>query len=347
MVGYAYSCDFKSDYNYIIIKSFDFDDFSFVDESAFHQVYRVCRKTGAVEPANADTSNYPRHLSYNNITSITKILTNEEYSKNYPQVLSWSINPSGICEKKKTEDLHTAWPITPYHLEGQNGYINITKCFFDKNPLYLKSSFVCDVLNEVTFCLGLYMGDGFTVLGDEVFCSFDVAFLMAEILHKESFYQLMQKFFGKTKSQIKRLNPKNILKNLKRPNINLCCSWDFGAKELCLIKKQCIAKVIDNVYCCLKNEFSADDLIKKLNAVFDDSLDKIFEQKYDFALCSGGRPYSDMNYLTFDELMMAFSFGNFKGEISEIIKINKNRKHNLKNINIPLAIYDGMLYFDY
>ena len=117
--------------------------------------------------------------------------------------------------------------------------------------------------------------------------------------------------------------------------------------ELCLIKNQCIKDVLDAVCSCLEKRCTLEWLVEKLNIIFSDAFDRIYEQKDDFVLYSSGMASSDMNYLAFNELMMTFSFGSFKSELLEIVKTNKTRKHYIKNLNRPKIVYDGILYYDY
>ncbi|MBR3934249.1 MAG: hypothetical protein IKJ68_10140 [Clostridia bacterium] len=347
MVGYAYSVDADSGYNYITIKSYNSDDLSFVGETSSHQIYRLCRKSGAVEFVNPDKTDVFRDLSYKNINDIYEMLVDAEYKRNYPVVLSWSINASGICEKKKTEDLHTVWPLTPYQLQSENGYINITDSFFNKNPLYLKSSFVCEVINEVACYCGVYTGDMVSVLGDEIFCTFNSAFLVGKIFGDESLCVSALKFLKPPEAKLKKIKTKNIIHTIENKKINLSCDSEFPAMELCLIKNQCIKDVLDAVCSCLEKRCTLEWLVEKLNIIFSDAFDRIYEQKDDFVLYSSGMASSDMNYLAFNELMMTFSFGSFKSELLEIVKTNKTRKHYIKNLNRPKIVYDGILYYDY
>jgi len=347
MVGYACSADEVRGYNYIIIKSYDCDDWSFVSDYTPFQTFRVCRRDLSVELLHPEDASAARHLQYRNITDICEMLFRAEYSRDYPVVLYWSLTPSGVCEAKKQEDYVNLWPLCPRHNCADVGYINITDIIFEPNSTILEVSFVSQVINEVAVFAGIHTGEVVTVIGDKLYCSFALSRVIKKLFSDGTLLKLCLKFCRGKDIPGKKIKSRTILKTAKKFGVPATNEHEFASKELCSIKTGCICDILHALVASLKNHSTAKDFIEKIKSAFDKAFLKLDLQKENFVFYSGGRSASDMNYLTFNNLMMTFTFGNFKDEMTDIIKTNRARKHSLKSIEIPNAIYNGKLYFDY
>lgn len=346
MVGYAYSADSELGYNYITIKSYDCDDISFVSDSTSFQLYRINRKDSAVCFVHPAKSDVLRHLSYKNISEIVHLFLRAEYKANYPLKVLWSITPSGVCEIKSKEDYNLLWPLTPYEFDSENGYVNIDKLFFRGSMSFLKSSFVAQVINEVAYCLGIYISDVVAVIGNKLYLSFSMAHILKSLFGYNNLLTYCQSLGIENIKARKRLSRGKIIKLAKNFKVTNSFNCDFSAKELCSIKSECIYDFIMLIGESLGKKESLMQFIKKLRSVFDKAFLKLELQKHDFAFYSGGKSDADINYLSFDDLLMTYSFGSFKKEMADKIKLNRSRNHELKNLEAPKAIYKGRLIFE-
>lgn len=343
MVGFACSSDEYFDYNYILIKVYSCNDHMFIRDSDPCEIYRVNRKLRSSEILYTNKKDGTRYISLAQVLDIVDRLKIEEYKRDYPVLMSWLVNSSGICEVKSVSDSNLSWPVTAYCIERGIDYVNITDFFFDKKPCRLYMSFIEDVINDAMYNCGLYEGDYVKTIGDALFCSFEFAYFLHYYFGINEFWNTACKLNEK---EFILPTPKNINSNIDSFEFITEYTNTFNSQNLCMEKTKALADTLDLIKNCLNRPELAHIFAEELKSVFEKAFGKIGMQKDDFVFYSGGMDIADMKYLTFNELIGVYVFGERKKEFANIIKTNRQRSRTLKTIKEPCAVYNNKLILD-
>lgn len=343
MVGYAYSIDYTCGYRYVLIKCYDCDDFSFVTDSMPYCIYRVCRTDGKVRLTYTSELYSGKRLSLKHINRIVNLLTLSEYERDYSSEMEWTITPSGICNRGNVRDFYTAFPMSPYIIEKETSYVNITSVCFKSMLSVLDATFICDILNEALYLSDIYESEPFTICGNQIFCSKYVALLAKKIFSADIFNIRILRYIDKARIRHKP-SKRKILKAIES------CSFDnseysvYDSKNLVIIKRACMEEVLNILKETILKKQSFLRTIRQLRLCIGRALREIKDMSPTFLLISGAERGSDMNYLTFDYLMKIFNFPMSHTKIRTLIRLNKERTRQVKELIPPMALYKGNFY---
>ncbi len=340
MVGYAYSCDPKPGYDYIIIKGYDADDMSFVTSVTPYFVYRVCRSRGTRLLTYESPAYSGKLPSTENIDKITRLVIIEEYDHDHPVSLEWAITPSDICIKRNSRPLGVLYPMPPSLINKESAYINVTHICFGRAPYILEASFLTDVLNETAFHLGIYSSEPFVLCTNEIFCSRYMCLLVKKIFSSDIFGEKSHRFKGE-KLPRRLVSKRKILRrisSLEFPDADYNC---YDNQKLTVIKRQCIKSFADIISASLHHGYSFVRTSRMLTLAFAEAISEIRAMSVEFLARSGAERSTDVNHITFDRLMMLMTFPISHTETRSTIRTNKERIRRLRELTAPGAVYKG------
>ena len=345
MVGFAYSADPSYGYEYIVIKAYNCDDISFINQTMPYQVYRVHRHTGKVTLVIPRDKNEIFHLNLSYINEITSMLTLNEYEASYPLCLTWSISPSGKCVKRNIEDNLSIWPIPPVMNKNNDAYINITSLCFKSLPSPLELSFVCDIMNNLAYMCSVFQSEAFVVCGSALYISSYMLSLEQKVFKSNTLGD-----FYKDVIPIKlprcRENVRKILSSIKNTDFS---SNEYGKDVLMWIvniKRECISDLMVLIEKCLNNNKSLSWLIRRMKHRVYKSLDILLNLGTELLVRSSLSTAGDIKYLSFEELLCAFSFADSMRDITKTIAKSKLRRRSVKKLTPPALIYKGKFFYN-
>ena len=344
MVGFAYSGALHSGYECILIKVYNCDDISFVNSSTSYEVYSVHRRTGKVTLEVPKGREEIFHLNLSYINEITDMLISAEYEAAYPLTLTWEITASGICVKKKTEDNLYIWHIPPLIDKSDEAYINITPLCFTNDPSPLEASFLCDILNFSMYMCGVFSTEAFINCGNNIYIS---SYMLS--LEKKLFGSQILARFSKDIIPLKipkcKINKKKILSSLKDTEFGTSEYGSDVSEWLSNIKRECISDMVLILKKCLNDNKSVLWLVRRMKHRLCSALDILLNMGSELLGRSSVIKSSDIKYLSFNELLCAFTFADDMRDITKTINKTKLRVKSLKKLTPPAIIYKGRFFY--
>lgn len=343
MVGYAYSADSSSDYEYILIKAYNCEDFSFVNSSIPYCLYKFSRIDRSVIPANSEA----RHnsiLSYKNLCIIADKLSDEEFKNMYPCIIAWQITISGICNVKSSADMEAVWPLSPMQLRFENPYVDISQLCTNHLFSKLEASFAVSVLNEAVYLCGIYMSDLFTLSGDRIFCSYEFAGIVNSVF---GYNGLMSEFsrFEKQKSKMHTISASKLAKNIGSIRFeNPTHTYNYNT-ILAYIKAECVHSLINYIGKCIGASRTFARLVRGVRCIIAKSFKEVKSFSAELMARGNLKMSTDINYLSFSELMEAFTFADSMRDIQKTVRKNRERSANIKRLSKPVYIYKGKIIY--
>ncbi len=344
MVGYAYSLDYAYGYGYIFIKAYDADDLSFINSACASVTYRVKRDNVRVEIVQGSSNEEFVYLSLHHIEEILTLISLEEYDKNYPVCMSWSITPSGNLLKRKAVEFHSVWPVPPKLMTDKNFYINITDISFKNKPSVLELSFAENVLNMVLFLCGIYVSEPFCVCGNALYLSKEIADVVYKLYGSLKLYSIIpndckfkkQKFKIKSKSIIKKSEEITFANGKYEKDVS---EWIVN------IKRECATGLISIIISSLKNKRSFNWLIRRFRYTVSKYYRDLLGIGAELISHSMVQASTDIKNLKFNELLMAFTFADSMRDIPKNIRASKERLSAINKLLAPGCIYKGRFYY--
>lgn len=339
MVGYAYSVDPSVGYGYFLIKCYDCDDIAFVDSAMTYTAYRVNRKNGKVEALIQSIPDGKRPR-LKNIREITELITIAELEFNYPVVITWAVNPSGICNALQTRELTTYFPVPASVARKNVSYINITPVIFSKPHSLLDVTFVCKILNESAYLCGIYESEPFAVCGDEIFCLRSFALGVKEFFGFDIFGEAVGNMAdsGRVKG---RFSKKKILSSVNKLEFH----HETAGEDIPSVIRRCTEELIHSVGDFADGAIGLRRAFRRVSICIFGAIGDIKSMSTQFLMRSGADWAGDINYLTIEELMNVFAFPISHTDTRRLIRTNKERCRRHKAFDKPVCIYKGKLYY--
>ena len=339
MVGYAYSVDPSAGYGYFLIKCYDCDDISFIYSAVAYTAYRVSREDGRVETIMPSLTGGKR-LRLKNIGEITELVTIAELDFGYPVVLTWAVNPSGICNALQTRELTTYFPV-PISIARKNvSYINITPVLFSKPHSLLDVTFVCKILSEAAYLCGISESEPFAVCGDEVFCSRTFALGIKEFFGFDIFGEAIGNMADSSKIK-NRFSKKKIASFINK--LEFC--HENSVEDIPAVIRRCTEELVHSVRDFMEGSTNLRRTIRRIGLCLFGAIGDIKSMSTQFLMRSGADSANDINYLTIDQLMNVFAFPVSHTDTRRLIRTNKDRCRRYKTFDKPVCIYEGKLYY--
>lgn len=339
MVGYAYSVDPSMGYGYFLIKCYDCDDISFIGSAAVYTAYRVSREDGSVEALIPSLTGGKR-LRLKNIKEITELVTIAELEFDYPVVLTWAVNPSGICNALQTRELDTYFPV-PISIARKNvSYISITPVLFSKPYSLLDVTFICKILNETAYLCGIFESEPFAVCGGEIFCSCTFAAGIKSLFA----YDLFGDSVGNIAENIrvrKRFSKKKILSSINR--LEFCRG--NPQEDIPAVIRRCTEEIVHTVKDFMEGIIDNRRTLRRVSLCLFGAIGDIKSMSTQFLMRSGADSANDINYLTIEQLMSVMTFPISHTDTRRVIRTNKDRCRRYKAFDKPICICKGKLYY--
>lgn len=344
MVGYAYSLDYTYGYGYIFIKAYDADDLSFVNSSCASVTYRVKRENAKTEIVSDNSNGTLIHLSLRHIEEILTLISLEEYDKNYPVCMSWSVTSSGNLLKRKISEFYSVWPVPPKLMTDKNFYINITDICFKNKPSVLEVSFAQNVLNLVLFLCGFYVSEPFCVCGNALYCSREVAELSHKLYGSLKLFSFIPDECKHIKCKIK-IKRKKLIKKAEEIKFAQGKYEKDVSEWIVNIKRECANDLIAVIINSLKNKKSFSWILRRLKHTVSKYYRDLLGIGTELISSSSVQTSTDMKVLTFNELLMAFTFADSMRDIPKNIRVSKERLRAINKLLPPGCIYNGRFYY--
>ena len=344
MVGYAYSFDYICGYSSIFIKAYACDDLSFVTPVTPSISYRVHRSSIKAEVVSDERNGGFFYLSLRHITKILELISIEEAENNYPVVMSWSITPSDRLLKRKASDFYSVWPVPAKLISNGKTYINITELCFKKPPSELELSFTRNVLNSAVYLCGLYMSEPFLVCGSGIFCSLDLAGAELKAYGSDVLYSLVPETC-RVKKKKQKLSIRKVICRAEEYEAAQSSYGKDVSQWIVNIKRECISAVIFLIAQSLKKRKSFMWLLSRVKYEIYKSLDILMSLGEELISRSTVQSSSDIKKLSFDELLMAFTFADSMRDVTKNIRLSKIRRTAINKLVAPECIHNGRFYY--
>lgn len=343
MICCAVSAGKDLDLSKISIKLFYTDDIAAVDFESPDEEYAVQRKTFKVNRVCSKSGEYK--LTYFDAKKMCVMLEKEEILNLCPVSVVW-MHSFEKFERLKSARTFEMFPMLAYTgRKFEDVYTNSHVIFGKHSNKILYSSFLCTVLCETLFNMGIHVSRPFLNCFGQVYVNEHIKVYIDAFFENEKHGIDILKYSKQNHDGI-NIDDRVDIDNVDESNFVKSNYTECRHRCAANIKRDCFYNVLEIVRKSCAKGFGTDYVKRRIGVMVKKAVDEIKELCSDFLNPSMIESVSDIDYLTYSEVLTLFVKAKARINVKSTIRKSKERCRYLNKLKIPDVVYpDGRFVY--